>query len=57
MARSITELDDEADRLLGAIWGLVQDAGHLGCGGWTFDSRDPAGQVTCACGDVLEVRS
>lgn len=34
-----------------ALWVLVADAGHLDCGGWTFEERDAA--LRCACGAVL----
>ena len=32
---------------------LVADAGHLGCGTWSVDSRD--GILTCCCGTALFV--
>ena len=30
---------------------LVEDAGHLGCGGWYVDTGAP--DLVCACGQVL----
>ena len=35
----------------GHLWAIVRDAGHLGCGGWTVDSRD--GLLVCSCGCLL----
>jgi hypothetical protein len=39
------------DPLAPAIWFLVAQAGHAGCGGWTFDRRD--GRLRCICGADL----
>lgn len=48
-------LDADEFDLTSAIWNLIQDSGHLDCGGWSFDSRDTPGQVTCACGEAVMV--
>jgi hypothetical protein len=42
---------DPADVMIDALWGAVQDAGHLDCGGWSIDGRD--GVLVCACGERL----
>jgi hypothetical protein len=39
------------DPLAPAIWFLVAEAGHVSCGGWTFDRRDK--QLRCVCGAAL----
>jgi hypothetical protein len=39
------------DPLAPAIWFLVAQASHAGCGGWTFDRRGR--QVRCICGTAL----
>jgi hypothetical protein len=39
------------DPLAPAIWFLVAEARHVGCGGWTFDRRD--GRLRCICGTAL----
>jgi hypothetical protein len=39
------------DPLAPAIWFLVAEAGHVGCGGWTFDRR--GSQLRCICGTAL----
>ncbi len=39
------------DPLAPALWFLVADAGHVGCGGWRIDRRE--GHLRCACGTVL----
>ena len=41
----------EAER----AWDALNTSGHGNCEGWTRDSRDPAGQVTCSCGAVITV--
>jgi hypothetical protein len=43
--------EQAARRLLDAMTA----AGHGACAGFTFDSRDPSGQVTCSCGAVITV--
>lgn len=42
-------MDDET---LAAFWSLVQDAGHLDCPGWSYDSRD-GDVILCACGALI----
>jgi|GEM_PF-3393916 len=54
MSEPLTLTDDEFDAT-SAIWNLIQDAGHLHCGGWSWDSRDTPGTVTCACGGAVMV--
>ena len=39
--------DDE--QLCDLFWLAVQDAGHIDCGGWRYDTLDPW-TVTCYCG-------
>lgn len=39
------------DPLAPATWFLVAQAGHVGCGGWTFDRR--SSQLRCLCGTAL----
>jgi hypothetical protein len=39
------------DPLAPPMWFLVAQAGHGGCGGWTFDRRD--GRLRCICGTAL----
>jgi hypothetical protein len=44
----VSDLDSED---IGAIcWALVQDAGHLDCGGWSVGED---WKLLCACGTVL----
>jgi hypothetical protein len=43
--------DDESAQ----VWQAVADAGHWFCRGFTRDSRDPEGQVTCVCNAVIPV--
>jgi hypothetical protein len=41
----------DRDPLAPAIWFLVAEAGHVGCGGWLFDRRDST--LRCVCGAAL----
>lgn len=52
MNEALILTDDEFD-LSSAIWELIQATGHLECGGWTHDSRDPDRWVFCACGYAI----
>lgn len=36
-------------------WAFILASGHADHGGWTHDSRDPAGYLTCACGEAVMV--
>jgi hypothetical protein len=44
-------VDRRGPSLAPALWFLVAEAGHVGCGGWSVDRRD--GHLRCACGTVL----
>jgi hypothetical protein len=45
------DVDHGGGPLAPALWFLVAEAGHVGCGGWTVDRHD--GHLRCACGTVL----
>jgi hypothetical protein len=45
------DFDRGGGPLAPALWFLVAEAGHVGCGGWTIDHHD--GRLCCACGTAL----
>lgn len=48
---SLKEDATRIDPLAPAIWFLVAQASHVGCGGWTFDRR--SSRLCCVCGTAL----
>jgi hypothetical protein len=47
----VIDIARRGDPLAPAIWFLVAQASHVGCGGWTFDRRDS--RLRCICGTAL----
>ena len=45
------DVQRRGDPLAPAIWFLAAEAGHAGCGGWTFDRHDKL--LRCICGTAL----
>jgi hypothetical protein len=47
----VIDVHRRGDPLAPAIWFLAAEAGHAGCGGWTFDRHDKV--LRCICGTAL----
>lgn len=44
----------ENEQVTGLLWAAVQAAGHLGCGGWHYDTFEPY-VIRCDCGTPINV--
>jgi hypothetical protein len=44
----------ENEQMTVLLWDAVQDAGHLGCGGWSYDTFEPY-IIRCNCGTVINL--